>query len=913
MRWCPRRGSTTCEPGVRTRSPPRSRTPFPPARPRHHRERWDIHEDTSEETGDVVDLVERERSRCLVEDLLSEAQRGNGRAALVVGAPGMGKSALIREVQTRAAESGALVLAAVASGAEQALPMGVVGQLFDAVDLSPLQASVLSGLLVSARALSPEQWATASPTPGTAPLVEGIHRIVRSLAGRDLVVITVDDAHESDAASLNYLLYLVRRVAQSQVLVVLGDGHVAPQMSSPLTSEFFRNPACSLIHLTRLSAERTLAEIAPHTLPDAVARRASGCHRASGGNPLLLRALLEDDGKAIRPRRDDAFPVAGQAYRLSVRYLLNRLEKPVAQVARGLALLDGEAAPGCLDRLLALPSGTATQALDTLDAVGLTRAGRFRLETARTATLEDIPVADRAALRNRAARFLHEEGAPASAVARLLVASGTPVDEDWALRVLLDAADHALRGSDMHGTIACLRAAQNICATDEQRATVRAELAQAEWAVDPSLTLGHLTALIDDHRAGRLKPRYSVLLIAALLWHGQPRTAVELLTGLTAEDGLPPECRSRLRTLRAWLRHAYPALGTRLPDGPASDELPPAGGVGVNPHSESAVLLDVLRTVGPTSGALKAAERLLQGTVVHGPSVAPAVAGIVALFQSARLDRAAEWCELLLDKVSDRLPTPRALLLAVGASVECRRGNHDVARQRAELALSLLPPAAWGITIGFPLAAKVLSCLGSGDRREAEACFAIPVPHEMFQSLPGLHYLQARGRYHLAEGRCHAALGDFYACRELMASWNLEASAALPWRVYAAEALLELDSPVQARDLLVAELAYGESGSSTPCERERAQRLLRRLEPTDRFTAVPGDYTEDHALFDQLTPAEQRVTKLAVQGHTNKAIAECLFVTTSTVEQHLTHAYQKLGVRGRPDLVSLLSTELTAH
>ncbi len=862
-----------------------------------------------------MDLVERERSRCLLKDLLSEARGNNGRAALTVGAPGMGKSALINEVQTRAAESGALVLTAVASRAEHALPMGVVSQLFDTVELSPLQNSMLSGLLTSARTLSPQRWTATSPTPGTTPIVEGIHRIIRSLADRELVVITVDDAHESDPASLNYLLYLVRRAARSRVLVVLGDGHVAPQMSSPLTSEFFRNPACSLIHLTRLSAERTLTKIAPHTPPDAVARRASVLHRASGGNPLLLRALLEDDGKAAHSRQDDAAPVAGQAFRLSVRYLLNRLETPVPQVARGLALLDSEATPGRLDRLLTLPGGTAAQALETLGAVGLTDSGRFRLEAARAAVLEDVPVADRAELQCRAARFLYGEGAPVAA-AQLLVASGAPADEAWTVPVLRDAADLALRGNDVRRAITCLRAAQNACATDEQRATVRAELARMEWRVDPSLVLGHLNALVDDHRASRLKPRYSVALTAFLLWHGRPRTAAELLTELTAaEDGLPDDCRARLRITRAWLRHTYPALGSQLPDDRTFDaSMSLTGGIGVgNPQSESAVLLDALRTAGPTSGALKAAERLLQGTVVHDSPVAPAVAGITALFRGSRLNQAAEWCELLIHRASDRLPTARALFLATGAVVESRRGNHDVARQRADQALSLLPPAAWGVALGFPLSAKVLSCLGSGDRREAEACFAVPVPDEMFQSLPGLHYLQARGRHHLAERRYHAALGDFYACRELMASWNLDVSGRLPWRVYAAEALLELDSPVQARGLLTAELAYGKAGNSTPCERERAQRLLKRLEAANRFAATSDDDTAKHALFEVLTPAEQRVTRLAAQGHTNREIAENLFVTTSTVEQHLTHSYQKLGVRGRPDLVSLLSPRLTAH
>jgi DNA-binding CsgD family transcriptional regulator len=51
-----------------------------------------------------------------------------------------------------------------------------------------------------------------------------------------------------------------------------------------------------------------------------------------------------------------------------------------------------------------------------------------------------------------------------------------------------------------------------------------------------------------------------------------------------------------------------------------------------------------------------------------------------------------------------------------------------------------------------------------------------------------------------------------------------------------------------------------------------------------------------------LTPAERRVVELAIDGRSNKEIANSLFVTVHTVEAHLTHAYAKLGVRSRSQL-----------
>jgi DNA-binding CsgD family transcriptional regulator len=58
-----------------------------------------------------------------------------------------------------------------------------------------------------------------------------------------------------------------------------------------------------------------------------------------------------------------------------------------------------------------------------------------------------------------------------------------------------------------------------------------------------------------------------------------------------------------------------------------------------------------------------------------------------------------------------------------------------------------------------------------------------------------------------------------------------------------------------------------------------------------------------------LTPSERRVTALAAEGLSNPQIAQALFVTRRTVEQHLTNAYRKLDIGSRDELVAALGSD----
>ncbi|HEX9258050.1 MAG TPA: LuxR C-terminal-related transcriptional regulator, partial [Acidimicrobiales bacterium] len=74
----------------------------------------------------------------------------------------------------------------------------------------------------------------------------------------------------------------------------------------------------------------------------------------------------------------------------------------------------------------------------------------------------------------------------------------------------------------------------------------------------------------------------------------------------------------------------------------------------------------------------------------------------------------------------------------------------------------------------------------------------------------------------------------------------------------------------------------------------------------------PGLYLPDLGegeSVEPLTTREREIALLAAQRRSNKEIADQLFLSVRTVENHLARAYEKLGVKGRRDLAEALERE----
>ncbi len=145
-------------------------------------------------------------------------------------------------------------------------------------------------------------------------------------------------------------------------------------------------------------------------------------------------------------------------------------------------------------------------------------------------------------------------------------------------------------------------------------------------------------------------------------------------------------------------------------------------------------------------------------------------------------------------------------------------------------------------------------------------------------------------------------------CRALLLLGRERADEAAEAAGRAADDLAELGFPLDAgRALLVAGAALRRTGQrlraaealgraveifaelGAPLWLERAEDELRRASPRPRRDS-------------ELTSAERRVARLVAEGRTNREVASELFVTSATVEAHLTRIYRKLGIRSRTAL-----------
>ena len=301
----------------------------------------------------AASLVGRDAELTVLRGELARAAQGEGRTLFVLGAPGMGKTALARGAVDLATERGIQVLAGRAWPLDGGL---AYAPIIDAIgprirDPSQPEATALVTGLPALGGLFPGVDATGAPTLGDPALektrlFESIAVVVERMTVRAPVMLWVDDVHYADVATLELLQYLSRRLCDAPALLILtGRPGAAPTMDRMVRQGRLGGTAETL-ELGRLDdtalrafAERTLGGKAPDELVAILSESAGGVpfFVQATLSALQRRNALQRAGSRWRPRRDASSLVPEEVHDL-VRELVEELDASDRVVLEFLAV-----------------------------------------------------------------------------------------------------------------------------------------------------------------------------------------------------------------------------------------------------------------------------------------------------------------------------------------------------------------------------------------------------------------------------------------------------------------------------------------------------------------------------------------------------------------------------------------------
>ena len=854
-----------------------------------------------------------------------QALLGSGVGALLLGEPGVGKSAFARELGRRAGLSGATVSHIVGHAVSSGAPFDVFAR---ALDEQPLLHNTDQGMAeVVTRAIS-----SPSGHPGGPP------------------VLVVDDVQLVDDPSAEVLL----RIADAGAATIVATAPAGSRLP-PAVDRLWRDGFCERLELVPLSMAE-VGVLLDELLGGPVDGRAVRTLAVrSGGNPLFLRELVTAAlDSALLLRRGVE---GGRAWTLVA-------EPPVSSGIRETVIA----------RLVGLPE--AHVAALELVAAGEPLVASVVADLIGDAVLDELAEHGLLAVRDglagpevTTAHPIYGEVLRANllplrrhrlrlALAHRLESGQHPLPHD-----LVRAATWRLdsgQAGDPEQLLAAARAARGISLTTAER------LARKAYETTGSLPAALLLAEILTHTGrtseateltAQLPPdslspadREAIVYCAAMgqgLLGGDPGQGAELVAGILAGD---PAASEQLRALQAALL-AFDArfdaaleVASRIVANPAASPvartLAGIGEVGawywLGRHREAVAVAD---RIGPVAALVRDA----------APFALPAIelVAVCALAEQGDLDTAqqrAQSLRRLADSEHDDFAGPRAEYCL--GRIALLRGKSETARRHFARALAGIVPFDEFIRrhVGALLARAAAAC---GDLDGARAALVATADrmrmrtYEPEDELAEAAVLAASLRMQEATERASWAAGVAAAQTEWsvalagyhdVARYGAARQVVLPMRDAVAHVdgtlawcYLDHATALLARDgarldevarrfeshgalLFAAEakaeavMAHAGAGHARLARAAGAQsaRLWARCE------AVPSPWLAGAGAAVPLTGRERQVVALAVSGMSDAAIATRLEISIRTVQTHLGHAYDKLGSLGRTDLADRL-------
>jgi DNA-binding CsgD family transcriptional regulator/tetratricopeptide (TPR) repeat protein len=904
-------------------------------------------------------LVGRSAEISRIRGLTNPALEGGDRALIVLGEAGLGKSAVLADLNAHAAACGLRVLSATGREHQTGLPLAGLRQLLRPA-LAELRA--LPGAH-AAELLAAVAMTGAGRVPGRDLAGSALLGLLDLLARRNEpdrgLVAVIDDAQWIDRASLDVLAFAACRLDGEPVTMILA----ARGDTSPAGFE----GALPELRLGPLSAAEA------NELLDAQPRPPRGRARAqvlaqAAGNPLALIELtrtVAGDPAAERTWAGLPLPLTD---RLSAMFTARLAELPAQ--TRDALLLAAAADSADRDAVTRAGLGLDPVVLAPAEEAGLVSvdiAGvHFRHPLIRSAVYHRAPFASRAVVHRRLADLLHDQP---DRRAWHLAAAALPPDEDIASLLAATSVPAQRQGGPAARALMLERAARLSPdpTTRARRLLSAAEAAvssgQTEWARDLA---ARALRLADEEG---LRSRSLHVTGWALAWGGHYARAVQTVLAL-AREHVAAGNNAAWDALGLAAAAAYQAgdpdslngvadMLAALPPATAIEtKAPRAWALAVTGHDleAEAILRNISQTVsgGPglhhagaaawvrdqTSDAIRLLDAARNASA--DPAIRAASGGSLAAlgwayFDAGRWDDALELiAETGYDPAGD---VTQAAGILVTATIEAARGNTAHARDLVLTALAADPEQSRVIT------ARARHALGLCALADEDYPTAFEQLRQLFGSdgtpyHPHVSYLAA-GDLALAAARADCGQEGREIVKQIA---ELHASAA-SWPSARLRQLLTRADCVLADpstpDAYADDVLSDPAGEQWPFERAQLRleygqwlRRHRRINHAkqvlsaahDTFGAlasrpwayraatelracgitVPGALASAAGL-DALTPQQREIVELAAQGLTNREIGLRLHLSPRTVASHLHRSFPKLGIAGRLQLNAVIT------
>jgi DNA-binding CsgD family transcriptional regulator len=772
--------------------------------------------------GHGYPLLERDQELERIAACLQRARQGHGEALVVDGPAGIGKTILLASGRYLAEGEGFRVLRARGAELEREFAFGVVRQLVEPViaaaseeerrrflDGPPGVAARLLGL--PSPGDEPATVATVAPDPSFAVL-HGLYWLCANLAAEGPLALVVDDAHWADGPSLRFLAFLLPRLEELRIAVLLGARPGEAGHNQGLLAVLTMDPSAEMITLAPLSTSGVAALVAAGLGVEPEAEFATACWEATGGTPFLVSTLLE----ALR--QEHIAPVAASAacvQNLATATLdcwaalrLVRLGRDAGRLARAVAVLER----GELDqvaRLAGLCLSDAARAAELLVRAGVLDEAPlgFIHPLLRAAVYRDITINERAKAHKRAASLLAKARAGRARVAEHLLAT-IPEGDEWTVEQLQGAAREAAARGAPESSAAYLRRALSEPPRQELEGGMLLDLGLAEFSAGQPGWHDHLREAIDAATDDTTRIAGALLFANSLRWYEKTAEAIEVCDEVAARlDGDNPDGRLTLEamavvcgvldaTTAPVVSDRASALLLRAKERSVPRQcLAAAAYVAAllnEPADQVADLVLRALAAGPDPGDVP----WLSGGAFRHPSA------VVTLLWAERYEAAQELADAAVADAqasANRIVLPA--VMAQRAWLALRRGDLTAAEADARALLEAPGPPAPPILRNRATSVLVDVLVERGDLREADRILE-GVTADLAGRAVTAHVLRhSRGRLRFAQRRFGEALGDFRVAGEITIGGVAPSPCYLPWRSDAALAILALGEPEAARRL----------------------------------------------------------------------------------------------------------------